>query len=328
MGHRTRRRVVVASVAVLAWATALARAPDTAAEAQWLPRPQEAALRLAVWNVDGAFFRNTAGFQQALRAIDADVLILDEMPGDTSAALIAEALPPGDAPWHVLYGTGGGPHQRASIAARRPLQRVAELDRLAYPPARFESWLSVVPPKWRAQARAALDAGVPAVGGVLELDGRRVLIGGVDLQCCGKDAAGPEEDRRRFESGAMRAALDRAAAGRTVDALLVGGDFNTVNGDAPVAIMQRGASAPTSLRIAHARHRGSDAIWTWDGRGTPYPSRQIDYALHSERLIVLQAQVFDTEDLSPESAQALQLDAGLSRSLSPHRPVVVDFRWR
>jgi hypothetical protein len=68
--------------------------------------------------------------------------------------------------------------------------------------------------------------------------------------------------------------------------------------------------------------------WTWDGRGTPYPSRQIDYLLHSGRLEVLQARVFDSEDLSPERQLALGLPADLSRSLSPHRPIVVDLRWR
>lgn len=303
-------------------------ARGVAADRVWLERHPETELRVLVWNVDRAFFRDNTGFQQVLGAVDADLLILDEMPPGVSDSAIAKGLPARRVSWQVLYGTGGGPHQRASIAARLPLQRVSEFDHLAYPSDRLEGWLKPVRADRQQRARETLLAGVAAVGGIIELKGRRVLVVAVDLQCCGDSVQSPEEDRRRFESLAIRQAIDGTAAGSKVDAVLLGGDFNTVNGNEPIRIMQHGMTQRTFLVPADVSHRGSDTKWTWDGRGTPYPSRQIDYVLHSDSLIVLQAQVFDTEDLALELSESLGLAPQLSRSLSPHRPVVLDLRWR
>ncbi len=307
----------------------LAHAESGDAERVWLARHPDTTLRVLVWNVDRSFFRENAGILRVLDAVDADLLMLDEMPPGVSAEEIADALPAHTMPWQVLYGSGGGPHQRASISVRATLQRVPEFDQLPYPRERFEAWVKAVPPEKQQRALGSLEAGVATVAGVVEWQGRRLLVVGLDLECCGDSDDSPQEQRRQFEAGAIRAAIDAVAEGLKIDAVLVGGDFNTVQGDTPVRIMQRGASASTSLTYPTPRHRDNTAAdWTWDGRGTPYPSRRIDYLLHSDRLRVVQSQVFDSEDLAPCLQQALKLDAELSRALSPHRPIVVDFAWR
>jgi Endonuclease/Exonuclease/phosphatase family len=322
------QRVAALALALLC-ASGMARADGGVDEHEWLPRRPDTELRVLVWNVARGFFQQNDDFQRVLRAVDADLLILDEMPEGVSAERIADQLPEGDAPWQAVYGSGGGPHQRASIAVRAPLQRIPEFDRLAYPRARIEDWLRSIPVQAQQHVRASLEAGVAAVGGVVEIGDRRLLVVGLDLQCCGDSADSPHEQRRRFESRAIRGAIDNVADSLKVDAILVGGDFNTVQGDAPVTLMQRGASVEISLREADARHRGDGAAdWTWDGRGTPFPSRQLDYLLHSDGLRVVQAQIFDSEDLATEQQKALDVDADLSRSLSEHRPVVVDFAWK
>ncbi len=298
------------------------------ADREWLARHPGTTLRVLVWNIDRAFLERNAGFQQVLRAADADLLILDEMAPGLTAAAIAAGLPADGDRWQVLYGTGGGPNQRASIAARVPMTRIPEFDRFGYPPERIESWLTSVPPDRRQRAREELESGVAVVAGVIELNGRRLLVVGLDLQCCGDGANSPAEDRRQFESRAIRDAIDVTASEWNVDAVLSGGDFNTAGGDAPITIMQRGATQRFSLAVVEARHRGSDAIWTWDGRGTPYPSSRLDYLLHSDGLVVLQAQVFDAEVLDPVLLESLGISPDLSVALSSHRPVVVDFRWR
>ena len=43
------------------------------------------------------------------------------------------------------------------------------------------------------------------------------------------------------------------------DAILVGGDFNTVHGETPVEILHAGATAQTSLTHPTPLHRGEDA---------------------------------------------------------------------
>jgi endonuclease/exonuclease/phosphatase (EEP) superfamily protein YafD len=297
-------------------------------DAVWLARHPDTALRVLVWNVDRTFFRENAGFQRVLDTIDADLLILDEMPAGVSGEEIASALPAREAPWHVLYGTGGGPHQRASIAVQRPLQRVPEFDQLPYPREHFEEWVKVVPPAKQQRALGSLEAGVATVAGVVEHNGRRLLVVGLDLECCGDSADSAQEQRRQFESRAIRAAIDAVAEPLKVDAVLVGGDFNPVNGSAPLDIMYRGASARTSLAAVETRHRGKDgAAWTWNGRETPYPSGRLDYLMHSSALVVLQSQIFDSDDLDTDLLRALGIAPGLSHTLSPHRPIVVDFAW-
>jgi len=323
------RRFEISAIAFLLWCLpGLAQADAADVDRAWLARHPDTVLRVLTWNVDRSFFRENAGFQRVLAAVDADLLLLDEMPAGVSADEIAGALAPSTTPWQCLYGRGGGPHQRASICTRAALQRVPEFDQLSYPRERFDAWINAVPADKQQRVRGSLEAGVATVAGVVSLHGRRLLVIGLDLECCGDSVDSPQEQRRQFEASAIRATIDRVAARLKLDATIVGGDFNTVQGDAPIQIMQRGARAETTLAHPTPHHRGHIAAdWTWDGRGTPFPSRRIDYLLHSERLVVLQSQVFDSEDLAPEQRRALQLDAALSRSLSPHRPVVVDFKW-
>ena len=324
------RRLAI-TLALLAWASLSGCTHTTrgTGEPEWLARHPDTDLRVLVWNVDREFFNRSEGFQRVLRAVDADVLILDEMPSGVSGEQIVDALPSATTPWQALYGSGGGANQRASISVRAPLARVEAFDRLPYPREHFDAWMANIPERKRTRVRDSLDAGVAAVGGVVTWQGGRVLVVGLDLECCGDSPDSAAEDRRRFEAQSIRDAIDAVAAVSKFDAMLVGGDFNAVHGQAPVQILERGAGDDTTLDHPTPLHRGSDRIdWTWDGRGTPFPSKQIDFLLHSERLRVLQSQVFDSEELTPAEQQALQLPAELSRSLSPHRPIVVDFAWR
>jgi hypothetical protein len=315
---RTSLRIIVALALALLAHVAVASPPAT----PWLPRAPGTALRVLVWNVDRAFARENDGFRRVLNAVDADVLVLDEMDPATDATQVAAGLPERDGGWHVLVGEGGGPHERASVAARVPVRRAAVFDGLAYPRAKYDDWLAGTPPDRVARRRAALDAGVTTVGGILDLDGRRVLVVGLDLRCCGDGADSPEEERRRFEAGAIRGAIDAAGP---VDAIVVGGDFNPIAGPAPVDIVARGAPALAPVRALHA---DGATEWTWDGTGTPYASGRLDYVLHSDALVVLQARVLDTAALADAGARALDKAPGLPRTLSPHRPIVVDFAWR
>lgn len=294
----------------------------------WLPRAPHTALRMLSWNVGRAFLQRNADFQRVLRAIDADVLVLDEMAADLSAERISAAMPQQSEPWHALYGIGGGPHERASIVAMHGLERVPAFDRLAYPESRFGEWLARVPPSIQPRTRGSLEAGVAAIGGIVDIDGRRVLVVGLDLQCCGDLPAGPEESRRRFEAASIRAAIDATARTLDLDGVLVGGDFNAVQGRTPVDLLRGAPGASTTLSAVEARHRDHDVAWTWSGEGTPFPSVQLDFVLHSGALVPLQAQVFDSEDLDAQTQTALGMSSTLSQSLSEHRPVVVDFGWR
>jgi hypothetical protein len=313
----------------------LAVAPRSSAgegEAVWLPRAEGTALRVLVWNVwNRSFFERAEGFRQVLSAIDADLLLLDEMPPDIDASAIQEVLVevPGNRPrWQVHYGVGGGAHQRASIAATGPTTRVEAFDALHYPADAIAQWTDKVRPQLAEPWLDSLRAGVAAVGAIVEVDDRRLLVVGLDMQCCGDGPESWQEARRRIEAALVRSAIDAVLAVNPVDAVLVGGDLNTVNGPRPLEILRGDGSDITALADVHMTHRYSEETWTWDGRGTPYPNGRLDFVLHSPALLPLQAQIFDSEGLTEDEAAALGLSSELSRSLSDHRPLVVDFGWR
>lgn len=299
------------------------------AEPSWMPRHPDTAFRMLVWNVSRAsFFREPEAAHALLRVAAADLLVLDEMPGNTSESAIAAALPARPEDWNVVYGVGGGAFERASIAGVWPLQRVDAFDRLAYPDRLASSWLAQAPERLQPRLREDLPAGAAAVGATVEIDGRRLLVVGLDLQCCGDSVDSWEEEKRRFEATAIRAAVDARLARCDVDAVIVAGDLNIVQGDGPLQILRTAVGASMPLEQVAPRRRLSDADWTWDGRGTPFASKQLDFVLHSAALVPLQARILDSEDLDADEREALGLATGTSAQVSAHRPIVVDFGWR
>jgi endonuclease/exonuclease/phosphatase family metal-dependent hydrolase len=316
---------------LVAW---LALLPACAFAAGTLPRAEGSDFRALVWNVSREkFFEHQQDYLLALRAIDADLLIFDEMPGgrgaDEVAAVLRNLNAPGDPDWQVAYGSSGD-NQRAVIALRGDVEPLRQFQHLPYPP-RFAAWMRKLPlnPYQRQRLDQNLDAGIGAFAAQVRIGGRRVIVVGVDLQCCGDSDDAWEERRRYVEARAIRSVLDRVWSARKPDAVIVAGDFNAVRGRRPVNLMQGDEKRPERrLAIADARHANGKDNWTWDGRGTPFPSRAIDFMLLSRSLRVLQALVFDPETMSETARQSLDLDAEMFRPMSEHRPVVVDFAWR
>lgn len=310
---------------------ALPHAPRLSAET--LPLAAGADFRVLVWNVSrGNFFEHAEGFVAVLSAADADVLILDEMPDDRQAADVLEILRRVEgskrAPWQLSYG-GSGFGQRSVIALRSSWHGVAEFDHLAYPEG-FLDWMrgQDLPARRRAQLEADIQAGVAAHGIVGHLQGRKLLLVGVDLQCCGDSDDSWEEQRRLTESRVIRIALDQVIDGYHLDAVVVGGDFNTTRGRAPVATVQGDpADAERHLKVDDARH-GDGQDWTWNGEGTPFPSKKLDYLLYSHSLQLRRALVFDPQTMAEVERARLTPDFPEMQSLSAHRPLLVDFSWR
>ncbi|HWS25494.1 MAG TPA: endonuclease/exonuclease/phosphatase family protein [Xanthomonadales bacterium] len=316
------------------FALLLALLPITAIGAETWPRAAGSDFRAMVWNVSReSFFERRQAYVAALRAIDADLMIFDEMPGTRSAAEVAAVLreidPAHPYAWQVAYGSSGF-NQRVVFALRGPLEPLRQFDYLPYPP-RLIARLRKVPtnPQQRQWLDANLAAGIGAYAVEARLGGRRIIAVGVDLQCCGDSDDAWEEDRRHVEARAIRTLLDRVWSTRSPDAVIVAGDFNAVRGLRPLRLLQGVRKAPDlRLAIVDAKHANGVDTWTWDGRGTPFPSRAIDYMLHSPALSVRQSVIFDAETLSASDRQRLGLEKDAFKPLSEHRPVVVDFAWR
>ncbi|MCK7592438.1 endonuclease/exonuclease/phosphatase family protein [Pseudomarimonas salicorniae] len=299
----------------------LGLSPALAAPAAWLPRAEGTELRVLSWNVAREqLFANCSRSARLLQMAEPDVLLLDEMdPGVDAQALadwLDEVLP--GAPWQVVLGREAGNRERGSIAARVPLQRVEAFDRLHYSEAEQADWIARAP-QHAERLRRQLPNGVAAAAALARFGNRSVLLVSFDMQCCGDAPDGWEEARRRREAALIRAALETVFSSGVALAI-VGGDANAVQGPEP---LRRIAGSNPALESVEARREdGSD--WTWDGRGTPFPSSKLDHLWVSPGVSALQARLLDSEAWSPALRSRLGVQEAWSREQSPHRPIVVD----
>lgn len=294
------------------------------------------AFRALVWNVgDSSFVVHPTTFRGVLRAADADVLILDEVGGEIEPSELIPILRglrgEADTVWHLAWGVGGD-YQRTVIASREPVEPLREFSPLPFTRT-TQPVFDRAPDSLHARLRRDFDRGVATNGAVVRSGGRRLLVVGLDLWARGTRDSW-EEARRRVEAATIRDAVGRVLArlsseGRAVDGVVLGGDMNLVAGRAPLDTLTASPGAGwRPLAIAPALHADGLSRWTWDGRGTPFHSRQMDLTLYSpEALSVEQARVFDSEQMAPEELARFGLGADASKSLSRHRPVIVSFRW-
>lgn len=299
-----------------------------------LERTPGTELRVMVWNVSrDQFFDHQKAYIKVLRAIDADVLILDEMPGHRSIQEVRSVLGQLDtsdeSEWQIAYGTSGD-NQRTVFALHGQLQALDEFAFLPYPD-NFRTELQALAKNSHQQLamKQSLDGGIASFGVEAQLGERRALLVGVDLQCCGDSDDAWEEQRRLVEAAQIRVALDQAWTHRKVDGVIVAGDFNAVRGRQALRPIQGDADSGSAyLAVAEAAHANGTDVWTWDGRGTPFPSRPLDFILHNDGLRLLSALVFDPETMSAGQRRRLGLNRESLVALSGHRPVVADFAWR
>ena len=90
-----------------------------------------------------------------------------------------------------------------------------------------------------------------------------------------------------------------------------------------------GSGVRRAIVPAQPVHLDGRESWTWDGRGTPFPTKALDFSFYSpDTLTPVNALTFTTEDLPDGALAAADLETGTSRRLSDHLPIVVDYRWR
>jgi hypothetical protein len=319
----TLRLVLVAAFFYVTGSRAgAASAPENPA---WMPRHPDTTLRVLTWNVSrDAFFDGGEHTGRLLAATAANILLLDEMPkaatADSLAAFLDRALP--GSPWHVVMGEPNGLSERGSISSRWPLLRAKPFDGLHYHQRDINRWIAASGTR-AVRLRQTLPLGVAVAGAIAEVDGRHILLVSFDLQCCGDSAEAWEESRRLAEARLIRQAIDATMAATDIDAIILGGDANNVQGDKVLHILK---GTPADLADSDARREdGSD--WTWDGRGTPYPSRKIDHLMHSPSLRIVDSRVLDPEGWSETWLTRYGVQREWSGTISAHRAVVVDLAF-
>ncbi len=301
---------------------------------------RDANITVLSWNISGnAFATHPSDFQALLRYAEPDIVLLDEVdPTKTDVEQLHAALPSSmsgnvqeliNSEWHISFGESGG-RQRGVIASRKPLEELQEFSGVVpYTDEARRMIVQQMPAEKRSQYSSYLDNGIAVNGAVILIGGRRLLVVITDLECCGDDPASWEELKRREEAKEIRRLIRQVIARTPVDAIVLAGDFNLVSTPVPLVLMTGPYDRPHSgLVAADLNHRDGLATWTWDGRGTPFPSRMLDYQLYSPNAIgVAQGVILDSEDLGPEELAAHDLESDMSIRLSNHRPLVVEYVW-
>ncbi|MBB4637155.1 endonuclease/exonuclease/phosphatase family protein [Longimicrobium terrae] len=300
-------------------------------DADPLARAPGTDFRLLSWNVGrDDLFEGTVEFGALLRAVQPDVVILDEVDTDSAekVLIILNRILPGDRPWRGVLGRSGGT-QRGVVAVRAPVSVATPFaGHVAYP----DSAAALVPRDAAASAHAAAarraSEGVPTVGAVAEMGGRRLLAVTVDLECCG-DPGSPSDRLRRVEAAVLRDGIREALRGGGVDAVIVAGDFNLVGSRTPLELLAAGTDVDGSaLVIAEPRRLNGASMATWEKPGDRFTPGRLDYVLVGDAaLTILQSFPLNSGDLSRTWRAHHGLDAETSHRATDHLPVITDLRW-
>ena len=277
------------------------------------------------WNVSGdAFVKDPEVFKALVTKAEANILLLDEVSPLTNESQIHKALPgmtldKGN-DWHINFGTSGG-RQRNVIISRLPQENLPEFSKIIpYPEFEKERIRDRMIAAGKQKHSYGLDDGL-AVNGVIIIDGEnRLLAVSSDLECCGNDPGSWQEDKRRMEAREIRRLIGKVIERTQVDGIILAGDLNLVSTVLPLIILSGPYKKPHSgLIAADLRHLDGKETWTWDGRGTPFPSRVMDLVIYSPNTIHLSdGYILDPEDLSPEESKQMGIRPETFSELSEH----------
>ena len=326
--------VVCVALLLTASACERVRAPGTPPAADTEAAKAADAVRVLSWNVsDDAFVRDAAAFRALVARANPDILLLDEVsPTSTDAQLraVLPALTSEGGDWHIDIGPSGG-RQRNAIISRLPLERLAEFSGVvAYPATERARLHARMAAANESRPAFTMDNGIPVHGVIVLAGTRRLLVVSADLQCCGDGPESWQEDRRQSEAREIRRRIEQVLTRTRVDGLIVAGDLNLVSTPLPMVIVSGPYPPPhAGLIAADLRHLDGSETWTWDGRGTPFPSRPMDFVLYGPHALVLrEGYVLDSADLSPPELERLGLEPESAARLSSHRPLLAAFAWQ
>lgn len=267
----------------------------------FMPARTDGGVRVVSWNIEKSSpIANPEPFRRILRALQPDVLLLQEWEEGDGASVTAWLSAAGFENWAVRkadgdLSSGGG----VLVASRYPID---------------------------------------AMGGSLSMEGGRVRvaagvvrtpIGGlaaasVHLKCCGsKDSS---EDRKRMsEAKAVNALMSAATPATGATMRVIAGDLNLVGSRPPIDLLRAGLDADGSdLAIADAKVMGDLTYITWRDDATEFPPGRLDYVMYSDASAeAVNAFVFDSARLTSIVLEGLGVLPGDSAA-SDHCPVVVD----
>ena len=283
--------------------------PRAQAEAA-LPAKPEGTWRVVSWNSRYAgFMKHPAPFARVLRALEPEVILLQELTQQVAAEELAAWLnshltDSGGSPWRA--GLHRVPNRQApAVASRLPIDFELGQNLLA----------ELEPTPGFSPAR-------------VEIQGHSVLFGSVHLPCCGF-LDSPRDRTRSAEAEQIAGWLQTVLANDPPAGIVLGGDLNLVGGTRPLERLATSNDLDgTDLEVAHPLHL--DQAWdgTWADPAQPYTPGRLDYVLHSDATLeCVQSFVFDPALLDPQTLADAGLQPGDVVEASDHFPLVLDFRF-
>lgn len=297
--------------------------------------PATEGVRVLSWNIAvDAFVAEPEEFQSLLGWADPDVVLLDEVAPTADVEKLQHALtrlrPGDDTPWNIDVGASGG-RQRCIVASRAAQEALPEFSSIVpYADDDKRYILEHMSDRERAEPGLSMENGIPVNGAIVITAGRRMLTVIADLQCCGDEPDSWQEYRRRAETREIRARIRQVLERTTVDGLIIAGDFNLVNGVTPLVLLTGPYRMPHAGLISAQLYQ-SDGVtnWTWDGRGTPFPSNTLDFQLYTPHSLKLRSGfILDTESLPTETLDQYGLERETAKRTGDHRPLVAEYSWR
>ena len=295
-----------------------------------LRRPSDASFRVVVWNTSGLPSTERAAYLRILRAVDADVVLLDEVGTRRAPRAFAnwfDDLRPDDSAWSVIVGRS---FQGTAVAVRGRVEPA--FDGVSRHAPAADALLATFPADSRPMLRTIFEEDkVGATGALAAIGRRRVLAVPVDLTS-GGGADTFNEASRLQESLAIGTAVRQALSRSRPDAVIIAGDFNLVGSREPIEALLRGGLDVDGSPLVPARvlqlNGRTNATWRPISGGR-FSAGQLDWVLYGDATLVQAGGfVFDTADLPDYWLTHHQLRATDSARTSDHLPVVVDFKWR
>jgi endonuclease/exonuclease/phosphatase family metal-dependent hydrolase len=267
-------------------------------------------IRVMSWNGErGALFEKKEIFARVFRALQPDVVLLQEMTNKHSARMIEaffnDAVSPGDGrEWTVAFGAGGG-NLRTAVVSRYPMEVVSVLDEVRY----------------RSNPKYTMRL----TGGIVTKGDDRILFASTHLKCCGRINS-KEDTKRMEEAGLINEVLAEVARRNVIHGMVIGGDLNLVGSVTPRAMIAEGRDVDgTPLGVVEAMQLDGRDNATWSDRGQPFVPGRLDYLLYTDAVLaVRKAFVLDTQDLDGPWREAHRLELLDTELASDHMPVVAD----
>ncbi|MAT80153.1 MAG: hypothetical protein CMJ29_10825 [Phycisphaerae bacterium] len=274
-----------------------------------IPSAEPGHLRILSWNIEhGGFLKRADTVKSVLRAIDPDVLLIQELEDNQDATAIKRLLDTMNSGenWTVSMSPKGS-GLRCAVASRIQSTSVKTFDRVT----RSDS----------------PNRTIRVAGLVIENPGDDPILAiSLHLKCCGA-LNGKEDLTRISEALSIREAISEAVSVTKPSGLVIGGDFNLVASPVPLDILRidgnamLGGSHEGDLAVTTPVHLDGRDTYTWYNEGSAFTPGILDYILIGGDLVQTDAFVLDTTDLGRSTKD---VDRNATGEASDHLPVVVD----